>query len=203
VTVSSKTLQRAERAFRQAGGILRTRDALHHGIHRRALYALRDAGRIEQLARGAFLLAGHPVSERMDLVLVTARYPRAVVCLVSALEWHGLTTQIPRAVQIALPPGSRTPRLRYPPLRAFRFSGQAFSEGVERLEVDGFRVPVYGPAKTVADCFKFRSRVGLDIALEALRAGWRKRRFTMDELWRYARICRVDRVMRPYLESLG
>lgn len=203
MTPTPKALKRVERAFRQAGGILRTRDALRQGIHRRTLYALRDAGRLEPLGRGMFLLAGHTVSERLDVVVVAGRFPRAVVCLVSALEWHDLTTQLPREIQIALPPGNRTPRPGYPPIRAFRFSGRAYSEGVEHHTVDEYPVRVYSAAKTIADCFKFRRRIGLDVTLEALRQGWRRRRFTMDDLWRYARLCRVEHVMRPYLESLA
>ncbi len=194
---------KAESIFRKAGGILRTRDALARGVHPRTLYALRDAGRIEALGRGTYHLVDVPVSERLDAALVAVRSPKAVLCLVSALEWHGLTTQVPREVQIALPPGPRAPRGRYPAVRAFRFSGRAYSEGVERHPVDGLTIKVYGPAKTVADCFKLRNRVGLDVTLEALRDGWRSRRFTMDEILRFARICRVERVMRPYLESLG
>lgn len=193
----------AESTFRKAGGILRTRDALARGVHPRTLYALRDAGRIEALGRGTYHLVDVPVTKRLHAALVIARSPRAVLCLVSALEWHGLTTQMAREVQIALPPGARTPRGRYPAVRAFRFSGGAYHEGVERHPVDGLTIKVYGAAKTVADCFKFRNRIGLDMTLVALRDGWRTRRFTMDEIWRFARICRVERVMRPYLESLA
>src|SRR5437763_16475368 len=127
-----RALKQAEHVFRRAGGILRTRDALRQGIHRRTLYALRDAGRLEPLGRGAFLLAGHRVSERLDVALVAARYPHAVICLVSALEWHGLTTQIPREIQIAPPPGGRTPRPGYPPVRALRASGPASTAGAAR-----------------------------------------------------------------------
>ena len=195
-------LARAERAFRRARGILRTRDALRLGVHPETLYALRDAGRIEPLGRGVWHLVDVPVSEHVDAAVVALRHPRAVVCLVSALEWHGLTTQVPRAVQIALPPGARAPHVRYPPSRVFRFSGRSYTSGVEQHDVGGLRVRVYGAAKTVADCFKFRNRVGRDVALEGLREGWRARRFTMDQVIRYARICRVERVMRPYLESL-
>ncbi|MBI4502891.1 MAG: type IV toxin-antitoxin system AbiEi family antitoxin domain-containing protein [Gemmatimonadetes bacterium] len=193
----------AESIFRKAGGILRTRDALARGVHPRTLYDLRDTGRIEALGRGTYHLVDVPVTEKLDAALVAARSPKAVLCLISALEWHGLTTQVPRAVQIALPPGARAPRGRYPAVRAFRFSGRAYREGVERHSVDGLTIKVYGAAKTVADCFKFRNRIGIDVALEALRDGWRGRRFTMDEVWRFARICRVERIMRPYLESLG
>jgi predicted transcriptional regulator of viral defense system len=144
-----------------------------------------------------------PVSEHVDAAIVALRHPHAVVCLVSALEWHGLTTQVPGQVQIALPPGSRAPHVHYPPSRVFHFSGRSYTSGVERHDVNGLRVRVYGAAKTVADCFKFRNRVGHDVALDGLREGWRDRRYTMDEVIRYARICRVERVMRPYLESLA
>lgn len=202
--MSKNTSQaKAESIFRKAGGILRTRDALIGGVHPRTLYALRDAGRIEALGRGTYHLVDVPVSEKLDAALVATRSPKAVLCLVSALEWHGLTTQVPREVQIALPPGTRAPRGQYPKVRAFRFSGPAYREGIERHNVHGLTIKVYGAAKTVADCFKFRNRIGLDVALEALRDGWRTRRFTMDEILRFARICRVERVMRPYLESLG
>lgn len=193
----------AEGIFRRAGGILRTRDALARGIHPRTLYALREAGRIEALGRGTYHLVDVPVTEKVDAAIVTARSPKAILCLISALDWHGFTTQVPREVQIALPPGTRAPRGEYPKVRAFRFSGPAYREGIERHNVHGLTIKVYGAAKTVADCFKFRNRIGLDVALEALRDGWRTRRFTMDEILRFARICRVERVMRPYLESLG
>lgn len=195
--------QRAEAIFRQAGGILRTRDALARGIHPRTLYALRDTGRLEALGRGLYHLVDAPVTEKLDAALVAARLPKAVLCLVSALDWHELTTQVPREVQIALPAGARLPRPRFPPVRVFWFSPSAYRAGIEPHRADGTTVRVYGVAKTIADCFKFRNRIGLDVALEALREGWRGRRFTVDELWGYARICRVERVMRPYLESLA
>jgi predicted transcriptional regulator of viral defense system len=199
---SPRALADAERVFRQAGGIVRTRDALRRGIHRRTLYGLRDQGRVTSLGRGVWYLVDAPASEHLDLIAVALRYRRAVVCLTSALSWHELTTQLPAQVHIAVPPGFRQPRTTFPPVRAFRFSGRAYTAGVDTHTVPGAKIRVYSVAKTVADCFKFRAYVGLDVALEALREGWRKRRFTMDELWRYAQVCRVDRVMRPYLESL-
>jgi predicted transcriptional regulator of viral defense system len=199
---SPKALAHAERVFRQAGGILRTRDALRRRIHPRTLYGLRDLDRLTSLGRGVWYLVDAPASEHLDLIAVALRYPRAVICLTSALSWHGLTTQLPTRVHIALPPGFPQPRTRFPPVRAFRFSGRAYTAGVETHALPAATLRVYGVAKTVADCFKFRNYVGLDVALEALREGWRKRRFSMDELWRSARICRVDRVMRPYLEAL-
>ena len=203
MTPTPKALAHAERVFRQAGGIIRTRDALHRGIHRRTLYGLRDLGRLSPLGRGVWYLVDAPASEHLDLIAVALRYPQAVVCLTSALSWHGLTTQLPAQVHIAVPPGVHQPRTSFPPVRAFRFSGRAYTAGVETHALPGAKLRVYDIAKTVADCFKFRNHVGLDVVLEALREGWRERRFTMDDLWRYATICRVDRVMRPYLESLA
>ena len=188
--------------FRRHQGILRTRDALRLGIHPRTLYALRDAGILQQLSRGLYRLADLPPLANPDLVIVARRIPQAVICLVSALAFHELTTQIPHVVDIALPQGSATPSLDYPPLRVLRFSGAAWREGVSVHQIDETPVRVYEPAKTVADCFKFRHRLGLDIALEALHLYRTSPTFSMDDLMKYARICRVHKVMRPYLEAI-
>lgn len=194
---------RAEALFRRHHGILRTKDALRLGVHPDTLYTLRDQGRIESLGRGVWYLVDAPLPGNLDLAVIALRYPRAVICLVSALQWHGLTTQLPRAVQIALPATFQQPRTAYPPVRAFRFAAAAYRAGVERHQIGGVSVRVYGAAKTIADCFKFRSRVGTDVVLEALRDAWRRRLVRMDDLLRSARVCRVERVMRPYLESLA
>jgi len=194
---------RAVAEFRSAGGILRTCDAIARGIHTRTLYALRDDGTIERIARGVYRLREHPVSRHMSLAVVAARYPRAVICLISALDWHDLTLQIPSEVQIALPPGAEEPRLRYPKVWAVRMSGKALTAGVETHEIDGTRVRVFGPEKTIADCFKFRNKIGVDIAIEALKACRERRSCNADRLWHYAKICRVTNVMRPYLEVVG
>jgi predicted transcriptional regulator of viral defense system len=196
------SVDKAVRAFRRAGGILRTREALRHGIHRRTLYAMRDSGHLEELARGVFLLRGHPFSEKVDAVVVAARQPKAIVCLASALLWHDITTQLPHELHIALPRGVKNPRVSHPPLRVYWLSEPAYSAGIERHLVHGIPVRVYSVAKTVADCFKFRNKVGMDVALEALKDAWRERRATVDELTRYAKIDRVDKVIRPYLESV-
>jgi predicted transcriptional regulator of viral defense system len=188
--------------FRRQGGMLRTSDALRLGIHPRTLYALRDAGALVRLARGLYRLAELPPLSNPDLTIVALKIPRAVVCLVSALAFHELTTQIPRAVDIAVESGSRRPRLGYPPLRIFWFSGQAWSEGVESHRLDGAPVCVYAPEKSVADSFKFRRRLGLDLAIEALRAYRQRPGFDVDRLLHYARVCRVEQVMTPYLETL-
>jgi predicted transcriptional regulator of viral defense system len=197
-----KKPEKLKAAFRRGGGVLRTSEALKLGIHPQTLYSLRDEGKLTQLDRGLYTLADAPEPANPDLMIVARRVPKGVVCLLSALAFHEVTTQLPHEVHLALTRGTKTPRLRRPPLRVFRFSGASFSEGVEKHRTDGVEIHVYSPAKTVADCFKFRNKIGLDVALEALRECWRKKLVTMDALWKYARVCRVANVMRPYLESL-
>jgi predicted transcriptional regulator of viral defense system len=188
--------------FREQGGILRTSEALCLGIDSRTLYALRDAGILEQLARGLYRLADLPPLSNPDLVIVAHKIPQGVICLVSALAFHELTTQIPHVVDLALESGSRRPRLTFPPLRVFWFSGPAWSEGVEERQVDNSPVRIYGPEKSIADAFKFRRKLGLDLAVEALQAYRDRPDFGVERLLHYARICRVEQVMSPYLEAL-
>jgi len=188
--------------FRQHGGTLHTKEALRLGIHPRTLYALRDSGALQRLSRGLYRLADLPPLSNPDLVIVARRLPQAVICLVSALAFHDLTTQVPHAVDVALRSRSSRPTLDYPPLHTFWFSGMAWSEGVEIHQIDGTPVRIYSPAKSVADCFKYRHKIGLDIALEALRLYRKRRDFQVGALLEYARICRVESVMRPYLETL-
>src|SRR5205823_2545723 len=145
---------------------------------------------------------GVDVGEHHSLAEATRLVPRGVVCLLSALRFHGLTTQSPREVWLALPNKAWVPRVEYPKLRIIRSGGPALTAMVERHRIEGVAVNIYSPAKTVADCFKYRSKVGLDVALEALRDCFRGRKTTMDELWAAARVCRMENVMRPYLESL-
>jgi len=172
------------------------------GIHRQVLTRLVAEGRIERIARGVYRLAEQPVTEHHGLAVAAAAVPNGVVCLLSALQFYGIGTQLPGEVWIALDRRAWRPVLNYPPLRVVRFTGDALTQGVERHTIEGRAVKVYGVAKTIADCFKYRNKIGLDVALEALREAWRRRRFTMDELDRYAAICRVQRVMQPYVEAL-
>jgi len=189
-------------AFRATGGMLRTRDALQAGIHPRTLYELRDTGQIEQLSRGLFRLAETPSLGHPDLVTVALKIPNGVLCLISALAWHELTTQIPHEIYVAIPRGAEAPRLDYPPVRHFWFSGKAYSEGIEKQVVDGVPLRVYSREKTIADCFKHRNRIGLDTALEALKVYRRGGQFNSESLLHCAEICRVRRVIQPYLEAL-
>lgn len=188
--------------FRRQGGILRTAQALRAGIHPSTLYALRDSGRLEMVSRGVFRLAeGAPLSNP-DLVAVASRVPRGVICLISALAFHELTTQIPHEVYIALPRGTEEPRLEYPPLRTFRFSQPSYSKGVNVHKIGSVQVRVFNPEKTIADCFKFRRIVGLDSVLEAVRLYRDRKQINVDALMRYAEICRVTKTIRPYIEAI-
>lgn len=184
-------------------GILRTRDVDSAGVSRALLASLADEGRLLKLGRGLYALPDRAASAYDGFAEVAARSESGVLCLLSALRFHDLTTQQSSDVWLAIPHKAHAPRFDYPPLRVIRMSGLAMSEGVVTANIAGTQLRVFGVAKTVADCFKFRNKIGLDVALEALREAWNGKRVTMDELWRYAEICRVANVMRPYLEAVG
>ena len=186
----------------QTHPLLRARDVAKLGLPTVALSRLVTAGQLERVARGVYALPGRSMGEHQSLAEVAVRVPHGVVCLLSALQVHGMGTQAPFEVWLALPQGMSAPRLVQPQLRVVRMSGEALTQGVTHLTIDGVQVAVYNPAKTIADCFKFRNKIGLDVALEALRDGWSQRKVTMDELFTYAAVNRVANVMRPYLEAL-
>lgn len=183
-------------------GAVTAREVATAGIHTQTLSRLVRAGSLERVARGCYRLSEAPITEHHGLALAAAAVPEGVVCLLSALSFHGIGTQLPHEVWMAIDRRSRKPALRYPPLRVMRFSGIALTEGVETQRIESETVRVYGVAKTIADAFKFRNKIGLEVGLEALREAWRARRFTIDEIHHMARVCRVERVMRPYLEAL-
>lgn len=193
---------RAVSIFKKHGGILRTAQALRAGIHPGTLYGLRDSGTLEVVSRGVYRLADSPPLGNPDLVTIATRVPVGVICLISALAFHELTTQIPHEVHVALPRGAEEPRLDFPPLRTYRFTGAAFTEGVAVHELDGVSVRIYSPEKTLADCFKFRNKVGLDTVVEAVRLYAERRSVKVNDLMRYAEICRVKKIIRPYLEAV-
>ena len=193
--------QTPEDIFRSCGGQLRMSEAIRFGLTRYMLYSLRDRGVIEQVSRGIYRLAELAPITNPDLVLVSLRFPHAVVCLVSALAYHGMTTQIPHSVSVAVPRASRLPSLDHPPLTVHRFSLQAYRAGIEEQSIDNVAVKIYSPEKTLADCFKFRNKIGMDIVLEALQLYKARRKFNPGRLLEYAKICRVEKVMRPYLEA--
>ena len=182
--------------------IVRPRDLERRGIPRAYLQLLYESGQLVRTGRGIYTLPPYTWTEHHALAEVSKRIPNAIVCLLSALRFHDLTTQEPVTLWIALAPGKHQPKSGYPPTRVVRFSGRALVEGVETHSIESVDCKIFSPAKTVADCFKHRSKVGLDVALEALREAWRKKRTTMDELLQFAEVCRTTHVMRPYLESL-
>ncbi len=186
-----------------AQGLIRPRDLIAQGLPRVALTRLVRQGLLTRVARGLYARPDRTVSEHGTLAEVARKHPQAIVCLLSALRVHDLTAQSPFEVWLAIPNKARAPKLEYPPLRIMRFSGAALTEGIEDHQVDGVTVRVTNVARTVADCFKFRNKIGLDVALEALQEAWANKRISMDELWRYATLCRVANVMRPYMESLS
>ncbi|MCI0639043.1 MAG: type IV toxin-antitoxin system AbiEi family antitoxin domain-containing protein [Gemmataceae bacterium] len=183
-------------------GVVRPRDLAAQGIPREYLIRLRNRGVLQQPSRGLYVLADADLGERQSVAEACKRVQHGVVCLLSALQFHGLTTQIPHEVWLAIDVKARRPKVNYPPLRIVRFSGTALTFGTEEHVIRGVKIKVYGPAKSVADCFKYRNKIGVDVAIEALRDVWRRRRATMDELLEAAKVCRVANVMRPYLESL-
>lgn len=181
-------------------GVTRSRDLNVRGVSRETIRRLTRNGVFERAARGVYLTPAAAQSEHRDLLVVAARVPKGVFCLLTALAFHGLTTEMPHEVWVTVGLKARAPALDTPPVRVLRMSEGPLTAGIETHIEHGVPLRIFSAAKTVADCFKFRSVVGLDVAVAALRDGWMQKRFTMDELWRYARICRVTAVMRPYLE---
>jgi predicted transcriptional regulator of viral defense system len=186
----------------QGKALLRPSDAVARGHSRLYLAQLARRGLVHKVSRGLYALPQRKASEFASLAEVASKHPQALVCLLSALAFHGLTTQAPFEVWIAVDNKARAPQLPYPPLRIARFSGSALTEGVELHNIEGVPVKITSVPKTIADCFKYRNKIGLDVAMEALKEAWSAKRVSMDELWHYGQICRVQNVMRPYLEGL-
>lgn len=183
-------------------GIISAAGAEELGIDRLWLARLATAGRLERVAHGRYRLADTQFSEHHTLALASSLAPDAVICLLSALQYHEIGVQSPAEVWIALERGAWKPSAPYPPLRVMHLSGASFTAGVEQHFIEGIGVPIYSVAKTVADCFKFRNRIGLDVALEALTDAWRQRRLTLADLNHFAAINRVQRIMQPYIEAI-
>ena len=183
-------------------GMLRPSDLDDIGAPRIVLTRMTASGLLEKAGRGLYRLPDSHPSEHESLAAIATKVPQAVFCLLTALQFHELTTQLPRQVWIAMPRGSHTPKIDYPPIKMVQYAGDAYSEGIEVVERDQVKLRVYGVAKTVADCFKHRNKIGLDVALEALKDARAKKKATADDLWHFAKICRVANVMRPYLEAV-
>ncbi len=193
---------RAKGVIRSQGGMIKTSQALEAGIHPRTLSTLCESGDMEKLSRGVYRLTELPTPSNIDFITVAMRSPEAVICLISALSYHDITTQIPHDVSIAIKKGAEIPRIAYPPINVHHFSDPSFSAGVEVHQIDGVSVKIYNPEKTIADCFKFRSELGMEIVIEALRFYKARHKFNVNKLIEYARICRVYNIIYPYLESI-
>ncbi len=200
--MKTRDLNTALKAFRKMGGTLRTRDLIARGVHTDALYALRDSGRVVELGRGLYRVADAGEAEHPDLAVVAARAPGAAVCLISALSYHGITTQIPSSVHLAVPRASYHGIKLSIPVTVHRFDPKTFNEGLETHSMGGLPVRIYGAARSVVDCFKFRNKLGLDVALEALRLARQRKRVQNKDLLRYARLLRVEKPMSPYLQAI-
>jgi len=195
------TYEKVRALFTDHGGIMSTREVLDAGVHPETLYRMRDLGLLEKVARGWYRLPGLPPLAAPDLAEVALRMPTGIICLVSSLSFHNLTSQIPDMVHVAAQHGRKMPKIDYPPVRVFWFSQATYSVGFDRHVRDGVQVPIYSPAKTVADCFKFRNRIGLDVAVEGLRTYLRSGNSRVDELIHYSKLCRVYNFVNPYLET--
>lgn len=199
---STNKVNEAIELFETNSGIMRTAQATSAGVEPRTLYWMRDNGIVDQLSRGVYHLRKYSLPSNPDVTAVMTRIPKAVLCLVSALDHYEIGTQIPSSVQIALPKGIRTPNIDKPRITVFRMGEKSYSEGVTYFTDSGSEFAIYSLAKTVADCFKFRNKIGLDVALEALQEVMKTKKSTPSEIMQYAKINRVDSVIRPYIEAL-
>lgn len=195
-------MNRAIEIFTAHKGTLKTSQAIALGISPRTLYAMRDAGILRQISRGVYQLASNELMGNPDLISVALRIPKAIICLISALHFYGMTTQIPHKVYIALPQSAEKPRLDFPPLDIVWLSEKSYRAGITEQQVDDIPIKIYSREKTIADCFKFRNKIGIDVALEALRDYVKLPDRQIDQLLVYARIDRVESLISRYLEAL-
>jgi len=200
--LSMSAKQKAIKLFKKNQGLLRTAEAMRLGIHPRTLYLLRDEGLLEQLAKGIYRLIEVPDFSEPDLVLVCKKIPQGIICLISALAYHEITTQIPHFVYVAIPTKTRPSRLEYPPLRYFRYSDKVYNAGIETKLIGGYPVKIYNIEKTLADCVKFRNKIGMDIVIEALKMYWQRKSAQIDKLYEYAKINRVEKILQPIIETI-
>jgi predicted transcriptional regulator of viral defense system len=188
--------------FHQAGGVLRMAEALHLGIHRRELYHLRDSGQLEVLSRGLYRLKSTKEAQFPDFIPAAKKVPRGVICLISALAFHGITTQIPHFVYLAIPRNAYKPTISHPPMRYFWYSEKMLKTGVLRHHVVGCSFKIFNLEKTLIDCVKYRNKIGMDVVLEALKMYWRRGKPNLNKLMDYARLFRVERVLKPIIETI-
>ena len=201
--MQNSKLKKIIQCFRKAGGVLRMSEALRLGIHRRDLYELRDSGRLEVVDRGLYRLREMPDAAYPDFIPIAKKIPKGVICLISALAFHEITTQIPHFVYVAMPRNANLPAITHPPIRCFWYSEKSLKTGVEKHIVDGITIKVFDVEKTLIDCIKFRNKIGMDVVLEALRIYWRRRNTNINKLLQYAKLFRVERVLKPIMEAIA
>lgn len=198
----NQKIEKALEIFKANGGILRSSDAIRQGIHPRTLYSLKDLGLLEQIQKGLYCLPGLPGHTQPDLVSIAKKIPSGVVCLISALFFHQLTTQIPHFIYLAVRQGYKPPRIDYPPIRYYWFSKSNFDLGIEIHELEGVLVRCYSKEKAVVDCFRFRNKIGIDVAIEGLKKYWRQGNPKLDLIMKFAKIGRVEKIIKPYIEAI-
>jgi predicted transcriptional regulator of viral defense system len=184
-------------------GVVRPKDLTGKGIHRKYLKDLTESGKLQRIERGTYVPADIEPTENHGLVMAARKVPHGVICLLSALQFHGLTTQLPSEIWMTIEARAWQPRLKNITIRFARNSGKAFSDGVQTHLLEGFPVKIYNPAKTVADCFKYRNKIGLDVAIEALRDCIKQKKAAYAEIWQFAKICRVTNIIKPYMEAVA
>ena len=194
--------QKAIKIFKKKQGLLRTAEAIRLGIHPRIIYQLRDEGILEQLAIGVYRLVEVPDFSDPDLVLVSKKIPNGIICLISALAYYEITTQIPHFVYVAIPAKSRESRLKYPPIRYFHYSEKVYHSGIETIFIGDYSVKIYNIEKTLADCIKFRNKIGMDVVIEALKMYWQRKGTKIDKLYEYAKLNRVEKILQPIMETI-
>ena len=194
--------EKAIEIIEAAGGLIRTKEALEKGVHRRTLYGLRAEGTIIRISRGLYQLSDIEIPAQVGLAEIAKRVPNGIICLISALAFHELTTQTPHYVWLAIERKTRKPKIEYPPLRVFFFSGDMFSRGITIHKIMNQKVKIYDAPKTVIDCFRWQKAVGLDVAIEAAKEYLKRRESSPSELVHYAKICKVEKLVRPYLQAI-
>jgi predicted transcriptional regulator of viral defense system len=194
--------ERAKKILKKFSGPIRTSAMKNWGIHSRTIKALLEDRILEKISRGVYQFTESEHSISSDLAIVTSKYPQGIICLTSALAFHDITTQIPHEVSMAIEKGAREPKSNFPPIATFRFGEKSLHSGIEKHNIDGVKVKIYCPEKTIADCFKFRNKLGMDIVLEAVKLYKVRKKFNIQKLIKYGKICRVDKIMMPYLEAI-
>ncbi len=197
-----KRTQKIINYFQNHGGVARFSSILKAGFHPDVLTVLEREKKMEKIARGLYRLTDYTLGSHPDLVTASLQAPRGAICLLSALAFHEATNEIPHSVDIAIPAGTRANKIKYPPVKFYRFSPKTWEAGIENREIEGYKVKVYNLAKTIADCFKFRNKIGMDVAREALKTAVTEKNIKPKEIMQYAKICRVDRIIKPMLEAL-